>query len=104
MPAPGMDQPRPDTAQLAPQEQQQPETRDAMQYEDGPILREASHQADHAGREGEEGGEGNAPIGEAWGHMRPSFCGVVSFYPKRGRPFATLCLSRYCVSTSQRYL
>src|SRR6266568_8825013 len=96
IPAPGMDQSGPDAAQLAPQEQQQPEASYAMQHEDGPILREATHQADHASREGEEGGECNAPVGEARGHTRLSFCDMVSFYPKRGGPFAifTLCLSR----------
>src|SRR4051794_22503552 len=67
-----MDQPGPDAPQLAPQEQQQPEADYAMEHEDEPILREATDQADHAAHEGDGSGEGNAPVGEAWGHKRLS--------------------------------
>src|SRR5947209_19585961 len=67
-----MDQPGPDATQLAPQEQQHPEAPYAMQHEDGPILREATYQANHASREGEEGRECNAPVGEAGWHTRLS--------------------------------
>src|SRR5437588_12571685 len=75
-----MDQPGPDAAQLAPQEQQQPEAPYAVQHEDGPILWEATAQAHHAGREGEEGGECNAPVGEAGRHTRPSLFIRVDLY------------------------
>src|SRR5215472_9851732 len=39
IPAPGMNQPGPDALQLAPQEQQKPETHYAMQHKDKPISR-----------------------------------------------------------------
>src|ERR1700674_1465526 len=55
IPTRGMDQPGPDTPQLPPQEQQQPQASYAMQREDEPLLREAAHQADNAEREGENG-------------------------------------------------
>jgi hypothetical protein len=43
-----------------------------MQHEDEPLSRVATDQADDTGREGEDGGEGNAPVSEAWGHKNPS--------------------------------
>src|SRR3989442_11814891 len=84
IPAPGMDQPGPDASQLAPQEQQKPEARYGMQHEDEPLLREATHQTDNAGCEGEDGGERKTPVGEARGHTRSSLYGFVSFFTRRG--------------------
>jgi hypothetical protein len=77
-----MDQPGPDAPEFAPQEQQQPKAYDAVHCEDEPLLREATDQADKAGREGQGGNKANAPIGETRGHKSLSFSGAVRFFSK----------------------
>src|ERR1700694_2475452 len=72
VPTPEMDQARPHAPQLAPQQQQQPETSSSMQRKNEPISQVPANQTDKPSQQSESSSERKAPIGQARRHRRPS--------------------------------
>src|SRR5262249_20687051 len=68
IPATGMNDPRPDAAQLAPQQEKEPQAGDAMEREDAPLLAMPTGEADQPGGAGDASRDRQAPVGDTRPH------------------------------------